>query len=242
MQEIETKLWAKTKRYVRFLQAVPFLKMVAVCNNLAFGKVNKKSDIDLFIVAKKNRLFIVRSFVTLFLQILGVRRHHKNIKARFCLSFFIDEENLDLSKIAIKNDIYLAYWIKTMIPIIERNVFKNFLEKNKWAEYYFEDKKEFWNNEYKILKKSKFLNFSRKIFEIILNRKFGDFIEKSLKKWQIKRAKKKIIYAGDKSSIIVSDHILKFHNIDRRREYRRLWYRKHGKDLITDERFSRLFP
>lgn len=242
MQEIETKLWAKAKRYVRFLQAVPFLKMVAVCNNLAFGKVHKNSDIDLFIISKKNRLFIVRSFVTLFLQILGVRRHGKNIKARFCLSFFIDEESMDLSKIAIKNDIYLAYWVKSMVPLIERGVYKDFISKNRWAGYYFKNNEEFCTGRNKIIKESVILNFFRKIFELILNRKFGDFLENKLKKWQIKRANKKINNAGDKSSIIVSDHILKFHNIDRRREYRRLWSKKYGNELITDEKFSRLFP
>jgi len=114
MEELEKKMWKKARRYVRFLQIVPFVRMVSVCNNLAFSKVREGSDIDIFIIAKNGRLFLVRSFVTFLLQILGVRRHGKKISKRFCLSFFIDESVMDLSKIALENDIYLAFWIKIL--------------------------------------------------------------------------------------------------------------------------------
>src|SRR3989338_8633583 len=143
MDDIERKLWNRVDRFVWWLRFVPFLRMVAVCNNLSFSKgtseklpsaastaslpcrrigntavastpcflaygsfsgvpkVDDDSDIDLFIVARAGRLFIVRSFSILILHVLGVRLHGKKIKGRFCLSFFIDDTALDLSKIAI---------------------------------------------------------------------------------------------------------------------------------------------
>ena len=50
-------------------------------------------------------------------------------------------------------------------------------------------------------------------------------IEKVLKKWQMNRADKKAKKVNSEvASLIVEDHILKFHNIDRRREYRKKWF------------------
>src|SRR3989338_10492249 len=122
MSELENNLWLKVGRYVPFLRIVPFLKLVAVCNNLAFGKVKEKSDIDLFIIAKSGRLFTVRILVTGILHCLGVRRHGKKIAGRFCLSFFVDDKNLNLEPIAIDKDVYLAYWIKNIRPVLDDGI------------------------------------------------------------------------------------------------------------------------
>lgn len=240
-RKIEKLLWKKSEKYMKKLQIVPFLRMVSVCNNLAFGKVDEKSDIDIFIIAKKGRLFMVRLFVTFLLHILGVRRHGNKITGRFCLSFFIDDQALNLEKIALRNDIYLAYWIKSMIPLIDDGVSKEFLDKNLWAKRYFENESDFFIKTDGVIKNSKFNSFWNKIFHAIFSGKFGDFIEKRIKSWQIKRAKNKMGKADSGASLIVEDHVLKFHNIDRREIYRNKWFKKFGfEKKITDERFLSL--
>ncbi|MBI4231920.1 hypothetical protein HY605_01695, partial [Candidatus Peregrinibacteria bacterium] len=123
---LEKKLWQRVNRYVKFLEWIPFLRMLAVCNNLAFDRVTAGSDIDLFIVAKKGRLFIVRTLVTGVLHVLGVRRHGDKVAGRFCLSFFVDDCALDLKKLAIERDIYLAFWIFSMKPVIDDGVSEKF--------------------------------------------------------------------------------------------------------------------
>ncbi len=160
---IEKSLWEKSEKYIKKLQIVPFLKMASVCNNLAFGKVDEKSDIDIFIIAKKGRLFFVRTFVTFLLHICGVRRHEDKINGRFCLSFFIDDYDLSLEKIANENDIYLAYWVKSMIPLIDDGVSSEFLDKNLWAKRYFENENDFHITTDRIIKISKFNKFFNKI-------------------------------------------------------------------------------
>ena len=236
MIEIEKKLWKRVEIYLTVLQIVPFVRMVAVCNNLAFGKVNKESDIDLFVIAKGGRLFIVRSFVTFLLHVLGVRRHGNKVAGRFCLSFFVDEEHLDLSPIAIENDIYLAFWIKSMLPVIDiDDAYKMFLSKNTWARDYFDN--DFELNKKQLLSVLTFKEFFRQMLELALTGLIGDFLEGKLKKWQLKRAlKKKKEKGGD--SLIIEDHILKFHNVDRRAKYRDKWNDKYGKkEKITNEKF-----
>lgn len=240
-KEIEKKLWKKTKRFARILQIVPFVEMVCVCNNLSFNKVDEKSDIDLFVVAKSGRLFIVRSFITFLSHIFGVRRHKDKVSGRFCLSFFVDEEAMDLSKIAIEHDIYLAYWIKSVIPLIDDNNFADkFLMQNLWAKEYFENLSDFYIRCDQVLEKGVISKFFNKLFSKIFSGNFGDFIENRLKGWQMKRSVKKSKSLPDVTGITITDHILKFHNLDRRREYKNTWFRKYGAAKLNDEKFISL--
>lgn len=213
----------------------PFLRMAAVCNNLAFGRVDEKSDIDVFVVAKSGRLFFVRTFLTGFLHFLGVRRYGNKVAGRFCLSFFIDDDFLDLSKVAIEDDIYLAYWLKTMLPIFDDGASVELIEKNRWARRFFENEEDF-----EICRDRVFggVFFPGRVLEWIFGGWLGDFIEKKLKNWQLNRAKEKIKnFNNSDLGLVVDDHILKFHNVDRRRQWRNEWIKKHGEAKVMDRHF-----
>lgn len=241
MREIENKLWNKSRKYIKFLQIIPFVRMVSVCNNLAFGLADEQSDIDIFVVAKTGRLFLVRTFITLIFSLLGVRRHGDKIHQRFCLSFFVDDSALDLSKIAIDKDIYLAYWIKSQVPFINDGVSLQLLKENGWAKKYFENENDFFIRSNEIMPMYKKYSFFMNIFGFTLSGFFGNMIENVLKKWQIKRASVKAKSVSDNSGIVVSEHMLKFHNIDRRESFKNLWHAKHGDSKITDERILKLY-
>lgn len=237
--EIEKKLWARVDQYLPYLRILPFIKMVAVCNNLAFGKVDEESDIDLFIVAKKGRLFTVRIFITVILHVLGVRRHGKKVNARFCLSFFVDEDFLDLSKIALEDDFYLAFWVRNLLPVIdsvdENGCFsERFLSKNLWIKDFFNEEDDFVLKKH-VLPSSRFCNFCRKLNEIMFGYFWGDFFEFLMKKWQLKRASAKMAFASENAHLLVEEHILKFHNVDRRREYNLKWVGRYGKEAKLEE-------
>lgn len=240
MTELERKLWARARRYVRFLRFVPFLRMVAVCNNLSFSKVNKESDIDLFIIAKSGRLFTVRFFSILILHILGVRLYGNKIRQRFCLSFFVDDSALDLSKIAIHRDIYLAFWVKSLVPILDDGVSNELLDSNNWVKEYFENNGDFQlNRERQMSNKSVLRGF----LSFVLRGKIGNALERFLAKWQKERAIKKARnVVGENVSLIIEDHILKFHHHDRRRDFSAKWIRAYGEEVkLNDERFLSLW-
>lgn len=245
MEKVEKVLWKKVFRYAKFLRFVPFLRMAAVCNNLSFGMVDEKSDIDLFIVTKKGRLFLARTIVTFIFSVLGVRRHGNKAAGRFCLSFFVDDEFLDFSKIALENDIYLAFWIKNLIPVLDDGVSKEFFMKNKWIRNYFENDfvienlQEKLMNEYgKVVIKPE--GFLKNFLTWIFDGSFGNSVENKLKNWQMKRAKEKANAVADNSGLMIGEHILKFHNIDWRREYRGLWMKNFGQDKISREKFGKI--
>jgi predicted nucleotidyltransferase len=50
--------------------------MIALCNSRAMGKADKNSDIDLFVITKKENLWTARFIVTAITAILGVRRRN----------------------------------------------------------------------------------------------------------------------------------------------------------------------
>ena len=218
------KYLKKAKFWLPILRFFPGILGVAVCNSLAFGGGGKNSDIDLFVIAKKNRLWTARVFSTLFFHFLKLRRHGKKIAGRFCFSFFIDETALDFSKIAITpRDPYLAFWISAILPIFGREIFQKFAAKNRdFVKKNTPIKIRFEKNLSKIPKISprfrpffeKKINFFSKIWGEKIS--FGDAVELFLKTIFLPRTQKKAEKLPDKSGTILSENILKFHNSDRR--------------------------
>jgi len=201
--------------------------MVAICNNLSFGKVNKESDIDFFVVARRGHLFTVRILLTIFFQVMGVRRHGEKEAGRFCLSFFIDDTVLDFKQIAIEDDFYLSLWLTNLKPVIDDGVSADFLAANHWVWSHFDQQTS--------------VDVSRKKWRPvdIFTWLFPSFFEQWMKHWQLKRARQKARSAGPESSLVVTPHMLKFHNIDRRAYYRDRWKERFGqKKLDLQDFFS----
>jgi len=97
---------------------------------------HEKSDIDLFVITAKNRLWLVRICMTSYFFITGLRKTSAKHAGAFCLSFFIDTDALDFSEIAIEDDIYLFYWILTLKPILDyNNTHQKFVDSNTWANF-----------------------------------------------------------------------------------------------------------
>lgn len=109
--------------------------MVAVVNSLSMYATHEGSDIDLFVITAKNRMWFVRVLMTFSFWIHGVWRHGEDVAGNFCLSFFIEEDAMDISKIALEDDIYLFFWIYYMRPIlVVGDTWDHFLVQNTWVQ------------------------------------------------------------------------------------------------------------
>ncbi len=218
---IAEKFWTRTRLYGQYMRAVPFVKMIAVCNNLAYDNPNEQSDIDLFIVIKSGRMWIARLIITLVLQFYGVRRHGDKVVGRFCLSFFVTDKKLNMEELELKpEDPYLAYWTKNLSPIYGEDTFKYFKELNEqWLLTYG---LKFSNHQLRNMYYHKERK-TKRFAEWLLGGKLGDFIEWILKKTYKRKTMSGLRKLGDKANVLVSDDILKFHNIDRRRDYYQSW-------------------
>lgn len=242
MDKIEEKFLLKVKRYAPILKAVPYVAMAAVCNSSAFSTCNEKSDIDLFVVAKKGRLYISRAFMNMFLRVLGARTYGKCVAGRFCLSFFVDEERLNLLEIAKKKDVYLAYWIYKLKPVFDRGVLEKFESENKWILSIL-GKKKVEIDRSLLVKNRWFFEFLttvfRKVIEILMIWVIGDFFEWLLRKIQINKIRRRIKKIGEESGradFIISKNLLKLHENDRRILFRDAYF-KVAKGSFDEEKF-----
>lgn len=218
---IAEKFWARTKQYGQYMRAVPFVKMVAVCNNLAYDNPNEQSDIDLFIVVKPGRMWLSRFIITLILQFYGVRRHGDKIAGRFCLSFFVTSEKLRMNELELKpEDPYLAYWTKNLTPIFGETTYKLFKNLNSdWLSSYGLKFTDHQLRHLFVREKRAMKRFGEWLFGGFV----GDAFEKLLKKTLKVKTLKSMNALGPESNVVVTDDMLKFHNHDRRQEYFEAW-------------------
>ncbi len=212
--------WKKVKRYQWLFSICPFIDFIGVCNSLPIRDIHDESDIDLFVVAKKGHLFTARLFLTLLTSIFFIRRHGEKVNKRFCLSFYVTDEEYNFEKLSRKPyDIYLAYWIKTLEPVSGNYTsYLKFIEANQeWLKPYFKN----------LIPRKRYYRTAKPAQEkwkTRLENWFGSKNwEQRFKKWQLERAQNKQKQLEDQSGTIISNNILKFHDQDIRDQVRYSW-------------------
>lgn len=166
----------KMSRAVSLLRVVPFLRMVLITGRLAMRNAQPKSDWDVLVVVKKNRIWLGRTLVTLWAHILGKRRHHDRIKDRLCFNYFVTTDSLEIRN----KDFFSANEYSFCYPLFDaKNYFHRFQLRNAWIRDY---KPNYYlslmGNKFS-LKDRGFLKIIRTIGENILDH---DFLERYLEK------------------------------------------------------------
>jgi len=227
-QIIARKKYKRALRVIKILSIFPFIKMIAVCNTLAYDNVRDDSDIDLFIVTAKNKIWTARFYAILFLKIFHLRPTKKSKKDKICLNFFVSEGGLNLQPLTIENDVYFTYWLKQMAPVYDDKVFNKLTKENvgiiqninNSSPVGFFNKRKTTHNIFKEGFKSALEVFNSWVW-----------LEKLLKWAQIKIMPQsmKIKSSEKETGVVINDQVLKFHVDDRREKYCDLWKRKISK-------------
>ncbi len=219
------------RRGAKLIRAVPFLRAVFVCNTVGAGTAKSDSDIDFFIIAEKNRIWLTRLLVAGWLSLFGLRRSDNRIHNKICLSFYVTTDNLDLSPYRVADaDIHFAYWLNQMVPLYDpQNLWGKFLHINNWI-------KKFLPNLYQrpalnclnSVADTRWSLWWKKIWERMWQGTYGNIINDQAK--EIQRAKmkyfaKRIERVGEKG-VIIGDKILKFHEHDTRVAVRQHWHER----------------
>ncbi|MEI7510714.1 MAG: hypothetical protein WCJ84_00990 [Candidatus Peregrinibacteria bacterium] len=200
----------KGEKWASFLRFCPFVRGVAIVNTVSFGVAKPLSDIDVLVVTAPHKMWTARFFVTLFLALCGVRRSKIRIAGQMCLSFFVDETVADFSALKLPFDPYLAFWCAGMIPVFGTSFFSAFYTQNTpWV-----------LNEIAvpILFHPSKIPSGKNTFQSVLEI-FFCFIESPIRYFWKKRTLHKKSLLKDQSGTIVSEHILKFHDEDKREEW-----------------------
>lgn len=118
---------------LNILKKIPLIKLIGISGALSMENSEKEDDIDLFIITKKNTLWMTRLIATFFLEINKLRRHPwgKIVANKICLNMFVDEANLEIPK--KEQNLYTAHEVCQMKPIFKKNdTYKKFLSNNQW--------------------------------------------------------------------------------------------------------------
>ncbi|MEK7452775.1 MAG: hypothetical protein AAB614_00920 [Patescibacteria group bacterium] len=213
--KLSIKKWRKTKKIISLMQSIPFIKSISVSGSLSMNNIFLNSDIDLFIITKKGKIWTTRTLSMLLIQLIGQRRHNKKIDNKICLNYYISEN----SDIPIKNMASANIFLR-MIPIFEIKLYQSFLQENYfWIKKYFQKSKERLPlKNFREIKRNGFLLFLKKISEYILSGNIGNGIELMLSRWQKKRIAKKIYGLNNVTNLIFTNEILMFHYPNPRNE------------------------
>ncbi|HEY2581441.1 MAG TPA: hypothetical protein VGI43_06525 [Mucilaginibacter sp.] len=156
----------------------PYVRGIAISGSLSKNYADDESDIDLFIITAKNRLWIARTLMHAFKKLTFL----VNKEDYFCMNYYIDERHLEI----VEKSIYTAIEVGTLIPLHGDIVFEKFYSANAWIRNFIPNK----NMRVASAKRVK-SSFLKRFFEFLLNTKFGDVIDSWLMKITANRWSKK---------------------------------------------------
>jgi len=171
--------WRVFEKRVKLFNYVPFVEFILLAGSMATGKVREESDFDVILGVREGRVFTAWFFAALWSQLLGWREHPGvNQKNRFGMSHFAAPGGYRL------NPPYDAYWqnlYQKLVPVMgDEEKIAEFFEANDWME-----SKMIYRRNEKYLGNKKSLYKKYKEFE--LGGKLGDWTERRLKKWLVKK-------------------------------------------------------
>lgn len=195
-EEIMPIAYKKAKLIMKF----PFVKSVSISGSLSKNYYDDNGDIDFFIITEPNYLWLGRSLLIAYKKLFLL-----NSKKHFCVNYFISSSNLEIKE----QNRFTATEIATLKPIYGEDLFRDFIDENKWYTKFYPNKMIDYNSLRKDIKKPSWSLF----IEFIFRNKLGKIIDIRLKnitvnKWKSKfrHLRKREFNVAMKSTNDVSKH------------------------------------
>jgi predicted nucleotidyltransferase len=150
-KRISAKKLIVARKAAKLVSHIPGIKMVAVTGSLAMENSVVGSDIDLFIITAKSKLWLSRLISYLLLKLFGFSvRVPRDVvqKDKLCLNMWFDEGDLVWRE---PRNIYTAHEIAQITPLINKDkTYEKFMFKNKWILAYWPNAVRINNFKFKI--------------------------------------------------------------------------------------------
>jgi hypothetical protein len=130
-EKVSLEKLRKAEKIIKTIGMVPTIKLIGISGTLAMKNSEKEDDIDLFIVAEKNLVWLTRFLIVPLLILKGVYRTRgsKNNADKICLNLLLGEEKMRFEDM----NLFTAHEIAQLVPVLEkRGTYRKFLEENKW--------------------------------------------------------------------------------------------------------------
>lgn len=215
-EELLKKKWAEFHKRARLFNHLPFVDFVLAAGSMAMGTAKESSDFDVIVGVRPGRIFTARFLAVAIFTLRGWRRKNHNkedklsAKDKICLNHFVTRDSYRLSP---PHDEYWNKLYQSLVPLLgdKEKITAFFNENCVWMNGCVLPDFARWQDSkptiiFRILKRA-------------LNGKFGDSVEKVLRRLQIRKIERGIMHArGYRPRIIYSDAELEFHPDTRRIE------------------------
>lgn len=131
--EIKYKL-SILKKHLPLLAACPYTRAIFLAGSLATGLAQPQSDIDLIVVAQKNRVWLNKFFLETLARIFKIKRTKNNYKNKICFNIFL----ANVRPLLPHQDFTGASFYKNLKPVWgEAEEIKNFWRVNSWIRNFY---------------------------------------------------------------------------------------------------------
>lgn len=198
----------RLQRVCGYLAHLPMIRAVAACNTLAWNNTKAESDIDLFVIVKHGRIWITRFLAVLPFKLLGLRPG-QSTRDPICFSFFAADDRLAMKGLKIgKRDLYFAQWMHSLVPVMDRGVFRRVALQNGWVNRSFPNSFPVQTARPRTTRPTAHRGDAAHLFESLA------------KGFQVRRLPPTIrSMMNNDTRVIIDDGMLKFHEGDRREEF-----------------------
>lgn len=198
--------WKKARRYLFWIQMVPYVEAALASGSLALGHTSEESDLDVLIVTKAGRIWSTRLLIFVLFGLMGVRRRKEQVVApdKICPNHYITSRSLRIPLASLYNAQTYAH----LIPVYVRGdrILEDFWRENSWVGDYLQNWERPDSYQGREVKPSLFLKTVGVVAEAILDFTLGHFLEKIARKIQRRRIKTDL-----PGRIALSDQQLEFH-------------------------------
>ena len=212
----------RAKFWIGFLQYAPFVRAIAICNNLSYHNAKDSSDIDLLVTTEPEHIWTARFFLTGFLKLFRLRPGDRENYDGLCPSFFVSSRALDMESLALKGgDLHFAFLTNDITPIAgQKKYFEKFSADNLWVKKNLLAGLEPLFHPRRQLKLRAIAGDLQKISEMFFL--ILSLIEKYLEKFQRRILPDELARLAEipDSGVFISSDVLKFHKNDRRAYFR----------------------
>ena len=169
----------KIKRYAKLISGFPFVESAFISGSVSKGLLDKDGDVDYFIIAKANRVWLCRSLLIIFKKIALL-----NSRKYFCVNYFIDSNNLAVPD----KNLFVATEITSLQPIDNKEINRKFYSANSWITEYFPNTNSLKSSLFdKAIKKNIISKTIEKVCSSSIGEKLDDyFFRMTLDRWQKK--------------------------------------------------------
>ena len=193
----------------RWLQAVPYVRMLAASGSLAMSASGSQSDWDVFAIVQAGRLYTARAGLLAVAWLLGRLRTKamRTAPDRFCFNHLITTDALALRH----RSIFTAHAHAWMVPIYDPWQYATRIRQaNHWVHEYTATAmgSSFIRRD---VAPSRALRGVRRLAELVLSSPVGDLLEYTLRRWMQARIARNPLTTAPGGRVVADRYELEFH-------------------------------